>query len=159
MAKGFFYDYREELAEKLGKKYNKEIRELVAYKKRQVQIDIAQNVIESYFKVLKDDFGDIFEVSGGEIHLISEGSIIIKLIMFKNYIKFTRFEQGIEVEIGEYDYENDLIEAKINSNIIPSEKKCVVKKIGKVHDGSHFDEKTINYYISEAFGNLKELKD
>ncbi len=157
MSKNFFYDYREVLAEKLEKKYTKELVELSVTRKKQKQLDSAEVIITNYFNILKKDLGDTLVVANDVIEIITNDEMILKFTMYQNYIKFTRFDHAIEVEIGEFDPLTDIVEARINSNIIPSDKRCVVKKIGKVHDGSHFDENTINYYMNEAFGELKEL--
>lgn len=154
MSKSFFYDYKVELQEKLGKKFRKEIKELEDERARQSQLNDAQDIIENYFKILEDTIADIILVSDNKVQLICEGSMIVKFMMFDNYLKFTRFDHAIEVEIGEFDNDSKIIEAKIISNIIPGDKRCVVKRIGKVHDGAHFDDKTINFYMNEAFGNL-----
>lgn len=154
MSKSFFYDYKVELQEKLGKKFKRELKELEAERARQSQLDDAQQVIENYFRILEDTIADIILVSDNKVQLIREGSMIVKFMMFDNYVKFTRFDHAIEVEIGEFDKSSKIIEAKIISNIIPGDKRCVVKRIGKVHDGAHFDDKTINFYMNEAFGEF-----
>ncbi len=157
MSKHFFYDYREVLADKLEKKYTKELVELEKLRRKQKQLDNAEKVIKNYFDILDKDLGDTILVSGGDIEILKNDEMILKFSMFQNYIKFTRFDHAIEVEIGAFDPVTEIVEARINSNIIPSDKRCVVKKIGKVHDGSHFDENTINYYMNEAFGELEAL--
>lgn len=157
MSKHFYYDYKTVLAEKLEKKYERELILLSLNRKKQAQLNAAQRIIEEYFEALSKELADTIIVSKGEIEILKDDNIILKFTMFKNYLKFTRFERAIEVEIGEYIPETNIVEARINSNIIPSDKRCVVKKIGKVHDGSHFDGNTLNYYMNEAFGNLKEL--
>lgn len=154
MSKNFYYDYRDVLEEKLEKKYSHELALLASNRKKQAQLDAAQLTIQKYFDVLVSHLEDTITVSAGAISIVKKESEFIKFTMFQNYLKFTRFEYAIEVEIGEYDLTTEIVEARINSNIIPSDKRCVVKKIGKVHDGSHFDENTINYYMNEAFGNL-----
>lgn len=159
MSKHFFYDYRGDLQEQLQKLFRRQLNELEHERNRQAQLDVAHNIIEKYFSDLENSLADIIVVSNGRIQVIRDESMIVQFKMFDNYVKFTRFEHAIEVEIGEYDEMTQIVEARINSNIIPSEKKCVVKKIGKVHDGSHFDENTIHYYMNEAFSNLKELSE
>lgn len=159
MSMHYFYNYKEELENKLKKVYSKALDELYVFKKRQGQLDVAQNLIEKYYEKLSEDLKDIMEVSVGNIKMIKTDDVIMKFIMYGHYVKYSRLEQGIEVEIGTYDEVSGLIEGRINSNIIPGEKKCVVKKIGKVHDGAHFDENTINYYMNKAFSHLEILKN
>ncbi|MBI9013428.1 MAG: hypothetical protein JEZ08_14440 [Clostridiales bacterium] len=158
MSKHFFYDYKVDLQDQLGKLFRKKLSELDSERARLAQLDAAQELIVDYFNGLESSLADIIIVSDNKIHLIREGSMIVKFTMFDNFVKFTRFEQAIEVEIGEYDKTSKIVEARIIGNIIPGEKKCVVKRIGKVHDGSHFDDKTINFFMNEAFGSLKELE-
>lgn len=155
MSKSFFYDYKVELQEKLGKKFKHELQALEDKRTKQSQLNDAQKLIESYFSVLEETISDIILVSDDKVRLIQEGSMIVKFMMFDNYLKFTRFDHAIEVEIGAFDKSSEIIEAQIISNIIPGDKRCVVKRIGKVHNGAHFDDKTINFYMNEAFGNLE----
>lgn len=158
MAKHFFYDYKVDLQDQLGKLYRKKLSELDSERARLAQLDAAQELIVDYFNGLESSLADIIIVSDNRLHMVREGSMIIKFTMFDNFVKFTRFEQAIEVEIGEFDELSKIVEARIIGNIISGEKKCVVKRIGKVHDGSHFDDKTINFFMNEAFGSLKELE-
>jgi len=157
MSKSFFYDYKVELQEKLSKKFRHELKDLETKRFKQSQLDDAQVVIEKYFNELESSISDMILVSNGKIQAVKEGRMIMKFMLFDNYVKFTRFDHSIEVEIGEYDKNADIIEARIISNIIPGDKKPIVKKIGKVHDGAHFDDKTIDFYMNEAFGEFKFL--
>jgi len=50
--------------------------------------------------------------------------------------------------------EEDFVESMVLSYIVPGEKKPKIKRVGKIHDGSNFDENTLNYYMREAFGEL-----
>lgn len=159
MSMHFFYNYKLDLEKKLSEVYQRDLKKLEEKRNRQRQLDVAQNLIENYYNKLASDLKDIVEVSNGKISFMSHEDMIIKFIMYEHYVRYTRMDQGIEVEIGTYDESSGLIEGRINSNIIPGEKRCVVKKIGKVHDGSHFDENTINYYMNKAFSNLDVLKD
>lgn len=159
MSMHFFYNYKDDLGSKLKKVYNNALKDLAAFRKQQTQLDLSQNAIEDYYKKLEMDLKDIVGVSNGEIQFIRNDDVIIKFVMYGHYVRYMRLEQGIEVEIGTFDEDSGIIEGRINSNIIPGDKKCVVKKIGKVHDGAHFDENTINYYMNEAFSNLEILKE
>lgn len=157
MSKHFFYDYKIELQDKLGKKFRRELKQLEEERALQHQLDVAQEMIEEYFKALEASLSDIILISDSRVQLIRDGSMVVQFKMFDNYLKFTRFDHAIEVEIGVFDVSSKIIEATIISNIIPGEKRCVVKRIGKVHDGAHFDDKTINFYMNEAFGQLEEM--
>jgi len=155
----FYYNYKENLGSKLKEVYRRELKALDQKRKQQKQLDIAQEIIEKYFDRLASEIEDVVNVSEGQIQFIKNEDVIMKFIMYNNYVRFSRFEQGIEVEIGVFDEESGLIEGRITSNIIPSDKRCVVKKIGKIHDRAHFDENTINHYMSEAFSHIEILKD
>jgi hypothetical protein len=154
MSKSFFYDYKYELQERLGKKFRRELAALESERSRQSQLNVAQETIVNYYSDLETSLSDIILISDNKVQIIKDGSMIVKFMMFDNYVKFTRFDHAIEVEIGNFDQDTQIIEARIISNIIPGDKKCVVKRIGKVHDGSHFDDKTINFYMNEAFGEI-----
>lgn len=158
MSKNFVYDYKVELQGQLGKLFRKQLITLDLEKNHVAQLDLAQKIVLEYFNNLRTSLTDIIKVANGKVMSIQEDRMIVKFMMFNNYLKFTRFDQAIEVEVGEFDKESQIIEAKIISNIIPGDKKCVVKRIGKIHDGSHFDDKTINFFMHEAFGSLKELE-
>jgi len=158
MSKNFFYDYKVELQGQLGKHFRKQLSALDLERNRIAQLDSAQKIVLEYFENLSTSLADIMAVAHERVMLTQEENMIVKFTMFDNYLKFTRFDHAIEVEVGEFDNESQIVEARIISNIIPGEKKCVVKRIGKVHDGSHFDDKTINFYMHEAFGSLKELE-
>lgn len=157
MSKHFFYNYKDDLEIKLKKVYRKDLKALEENRSKQAQLDQAHGLIQLYYEKLLSTLEDIISVSDGSIECVIEDDVI-KFKMYDHYVKYTRFDQGIEVEIGVFDEDSQIVEARINSNIIPSDKRCVVKKIGKVHDGAHFDENTINYYMNEAFSHLDILK-
>lgn len=154
----FFYDFKEELLKKLNEYYGEEIKTL-SYEKKQVsQIDDAEAGIRSYFKHIVSDMGEIIEASNGEIEFESDDDVIGKLTIMKHYLKFTRKNVSIEVKIGYYIPEDDFVESMVLSYIVPGEKKPKIKRVGKIHDGSNFDENTLDYYMREAFGELSMIK-
>lgn len=157
MSKHYFYDYKNELHDQLTKKFKNELNALKEERNRQSQLDTAEKIIRNYFEELVDSLADIILISDNKVQMTSEGSKIVKFTLFDNYLKFTRFDHAIEVEIGIFDETTRIVEARIISNIIPGDKRCVVKRIGKVHDGAHFDDKTINFYMQEAFGDVHEV--
>jgi hypothetical protein len=61
--------------------------------------------------------------------------------------------------VGYYDAEEDSIKSKTVAHIVPGEKKCQVKKLGQIHDGSTFDENTLNHYMRLAFRNIFSFED
>lgn len=162
----YFYNFREDLVKGLNDFYKDEIKNMLEEKKEIEQLDHSEELIRKYFKVLKKELEDVIEATNGDVFLIEgeEGSSeIIHFKILGNYIKFKRAEKSIEVRIGYYVKENDMIESKILCYIVPGDKKAKVKRIGKAADGSSFDDGAINHYLREAFGDLydkyKETKD
>jgi uncharacterized FlaG/YvyC family protein len=154
----FFYDFKEELLKKLNEYYGEEIK-VLSYEKKQVnQIDDAEEGIRNYFKHIVSDMSEIIEAANGDIKFESDNDVIGKLTIMKHYLKFTRKDVSIEVKIGYYIPEDDFVESMVLSYIVPGEKKPKIKRVGKIHDGSNFDENTLNYYMREAFGELNIIK-
>lgn len=154
----FFYDFKEELLKKLNEYYGEEIK-VLSYEKKQVnQIDDAEEGIRNYFKHIVSDMSEIIEAANGDIKFESDNDVIGKLTIMKHYLKFTRKDVSIEVKIGYYIPEDDFVESMVLSYIVPGEKKPKIKRVGKIHDGSNFDENTLNYYMREAFGELNMIK-
>ncbi|MCK5763706.1 MAG: hypothetical protein KAH05_06275 [Clostridiales bacterium] len=154
----FFYDFKEELLKKLNEYYGEEIK-VLSYEKKQVnQIDDAEEGIRNYFKHIVSDMSEIIEAANGDIKFESDNDVIGKFTIMKHYLKFTRKGVSIEVKIGYYIPEDDFVESMVLSYIVPGEKKPKIKRVGKIHDGSNFDENTLNYYMREAFGELNMIK-
>jgi hypothetical protein len=151
MSVHFFYDFRDDLVKKLKENYSGKLEILKKEKQDQAQIEDARNIILTYFGGIREALDELIEASDGDIEYVSEENIIAKLQIDKNFIQFTRMENRIQVKLGYYVPEADLIEEVVISNIVPGDKKCRVKKIGKVHDGGSFEESTIDYYLREAF--------
>lgn len=154
----FFYDFNEELVKKLTEHYNAEIESLQKAQNQIEQLDHAESMIREYFESLIGHLGEVMAASGGQIYFEQDEEVIGKLGIMNNYLKFTRKNLSIEVKIGYYVPEEDLIESIVLSYIVPGTKKPKIKRVGKVHDGSNFDENALNYYMREAFGKLDILK-
>lgn len=162
----YFYNFREDLVKGLNDFYKDEIKNMLEEKKEIEQLDDSEAIIRKYFKILKSELKDVIEASDGEVFLIEGEEGSKEIVHFKirgNYVKFKRSEKSIEVRIGYYVKENDIVESKILCYIVPGDKKAKIKKIGKAADGSSFDDGAINHYLREAFGDLydkyKESKD
>ena len=154
----FFYDFKDEMIKKLNEYFSEEL-EALRYEKKQVnQIDDAEKSIRNYFKNIVADMSEIIEASDEKIKFESDDDVIGKLTIMKHYLKFTRKDVSIEVKIGYYIPEDDFVESMVLSYIVPGEKKPKIKRVGKIHDGSNFDENTLNYYMREAFGELNMIK-
>lgn len=151
----FYYNYKEDLVKKLRDHYDGELKKKDEDKRDQLQLDEAEKLILNYFKSIKNDIDDLAEVSSGEVKYEEGNGFISMFTIRENYIKFTRVGKTIEVKVGNYIPEEDIVESTVLANIICGDKKCKIKKRGKIHDGSNFDENTINYYMREAFGPLE----
>ncbi|MBN2260368.1 MAG: hypothetical protein JW702_07470 [Clostridiales bacterium] len=154
MAVHFFYDFKDELIKKLNERLSPEIEKLRYEKNLKEQIDGAEIMIREYFKNLIDEMKELIEASDGKIFFESDDEVIGKLSIMKYYLKFTRKNLAIEVKVGYYVPEADLVESVVLSYIVPGEKKAKIKRVGKIHDGSNFDENTLTYYMREAFIKL-----
>lgn len=155
MSKHFFYDYKEDLIKKLNKKYTKELTELHNEQREQNQLDEAEKAIRSYFQTVNAEMSDLIKASKGEITYDEGEEIILTLTIHQNFIRFIRTPKSIEVKIGIYNKEEDLVESVIVGYIVPGEKICKIKKLGKIHEGGNFDENTLSSYMREAFGHLE----
>lgn len=156
----FHYNFREELTKKLKAQYLEDIQKYRHEMSRVQQIDEAEQLILDYFGKLAEDLAEVLAVSDGNIGFEGpEGDTIIRFSIRDNFIRFTRREKFIEVKIGKYVAEDDMVESTILGYVVAGEKRAQTRRIGKVHGGASFDENTINQYMREAFGNLfKEFK-
>lgn len=150
----FFYDFKDELIQKVKKNYENELIERKEKIRNEKQLDEAEKLIVDYFKVIKNALHEVFEVSDGDVKYEESDNYILKFTIFKNSLEFARNGNSIKVEVELYDEEMDIIESKILGNIIIGEKRCMVKDTGKLHTGSHFDQKTIDYFMRVAFGKF-----
>ena len=154
MSVHFFYDFKDELIKKLNEKFSEEI-EALEFEKNQVnQLENVEKAIQEYFKNVVDNMQVLIKASNGQIYFEQGDEVVGKLGIMKNYLKFTRKQKSIEVKIGCYVPEADLVESIVLSYIVPGNKKAKIKRVGKIHDGSNFDENTLNYYMREAFSKL-----
>ncbi len=160
MSVHFFYNYREHLIKQLKEHYAT----IVASKKEddllQLQLDEAEAQIRDYFDVLKEELEEVLLAAGTEVMLETESDeFLLKFTVVQNYLKFIRKGQAIEVEIGRYQVDMGMVETYILAYIIPGEKKCRTRKVGKVHEGGSFDENSLNYFMREAFSDLVSHED
>lgn len=159
MSVHFFYNYRDELVKKLKEHYAEDVKQWKKQVAEDKQLDEAEGMVRKYFKSLVSELEDVIEASNSEIILTENGNVIEFKIM-QNFVRFTRQERAIQVKIGYYVSENDMVETAILGYIVPGDKRAVMKKVGKIHDGSTFDENTINYYLRSAFSEwLQNLEN
>ncbi len=67
-------------------------------------------------------------MSGGEVAYEVGEDFISKLSVRQNYIKFTRAGKTIEVKVGKYIDDEDIVESSVIANIVCGDKKCKIKK-------------------------------
>lgn len=155
MSKHFFYDYKEDLIKKLNKKYTKELADLYEERREQAQLDDAERMVRTYFQGVHNEMKDLIKASNGAVSYDEGEEIILTLTIYHNFIRFIRTQKSIEVKVGIYNKEEDLVESVIMGYIVPGEKACKIKKLGKIHEGGSFDENTISSYMREAFGHIE----
>lgn len=155
MSKNFYYDYKEDLIKQLNKKYAQELAEYRAYMHEQGMLDEAEKHVRMYFKGVHDELKDLIAAAKDSISYDEGEEIILTLTIQKNFIRFIRTPKSIEVKIGRYNKEEDLVESLIVGYIVPGEKTCKIKKLGKIHEGGTFDDNTLSSFLREAFGHLE----
>jgi len=155
----FFYDYKEELVKKLRNHYSESLnlKERELFEKN--QIEDAIRVIGRYFDDLEKQLGEVISASNGDIKLVRNRNSLLEFSVKENFLRLVRKENIIQIIIGYYDMEEDSIKSRTVAHIVPGEKKCQVKKLGQIHDGSTFDENTLNHYMRLAFRNIFSFED
>ena len=149
----FFYNFKDELIHKIKKDYENELVKRKEELRKQKQLDEAEEKILEYFKVIKNGLSEVMEVANDHIKYEENEEFILKFTIGENSIKFTRNQSNIDAQVSLYLEESDMVESKILGHVVPGEKSCTVKEVGKLHTGSHFDENTINHYMRVAFGS------
>lgn len=155
----FFYDYKEELVKKLRNHYSESLnlKERELFEKN--QIEDAIRLIGRYFDDLEKQLGEVISASNGDIKLVRNRDSLLEFSVIENFLRLVRKDNSIQVIVGYYDAEEDSIKSKTVAHIVPGEKKCQVKKLGQIHDGSTFDENTLNHYMRLAFRNMFSFED
>lgn len=155
MSVHFFYNYKEDLIKQLREHYSEDIERTKAEKKDQNQLNDVEKFVLNYFKDMIIEISEVIDSSNGAITIdLDDEFSIVEFVIGANYLKLVRKEKSIEVLVGNYVEENDMTESTVLGYIVPGEKKAITKKLGKIHDGSHFDESTLNYYLRSAFANV-----
>ncbi len=155
MSVHYGYNYKKDLIKKMRIQYAKEIEKIHVEKARLAQIEEAENLIVSFFSDLKDDFIELAEASNNEVQFLqNQDEYLVKMQIHNAYVQFNRKSNSIDIEIGAWNDTDGFLESRVVAYVIPGDKRCLLKRVGKVHDGSHFDESTINSYIRMAFAHL-----
>ncbi len=158
MSVHFFYNYRDELVKKLKEHYSEDVRDWKKLQAEARQIDEAEEMVKKYFRALEKELEDVIEASKEEIGL-SVKEDVIEFRIKRNFVRFKRRERAMQVKVGYYVSENDMVETAILGYVVPGDKRAVLKKVGKIHDGSTFDDNTLNYYLRKAFSDWLEHLD
>jgi hypothetical protein len=128
--------------------------------KEKSQLDEAEEIIRKYFNELKGMINDIIGASGGMVSLDNKSEeFLVKLYIRGNMLKFTRGAKSIEIKSGEYEHDGGMITSEIVGYVVPGEKRSKIKRLGRLHDGSNFDENTINHYMRETFKNIIKIEE
>ncbi|OPL09253.1 MAG: hypothetical protein AVO33_07255 [delta proteobacterium ML8_F1] len=151
----FFYDFREDLIKDLTGHFSKEIEAYRHSQDQLRQIDEAQALIQKYFDQFLSQMSELMQATRDQVSFDQGEEVIAKLAIMNHYLKFTRKNLSIEVKIGYHVPELNLVESQVLSYIVPGDKRAKIKRVGKVHDGSHFDENALNYYMREAFSKIE----
>ena len=160
MSVHYGYNYKLALIKKLKTIYGKELVNLEFEREQQRQLDEAEDLIINFFGASKDDLIELELASLGDVlYQEYEDEYIVKLSIQENYIQFSRKPNVIEIELGIWNEEDQHAEIAVLAYIMPGEKKCKLKKVGKVHDGSNFDENVINSYVRKAFEAILEYEN
>ncbi len=154
MSVHFFYDYKDELIKKLKEHYSESLDVQEQVMKERKQIDEAVQLVDNYFDELERELRDVFVVSSGEVKLVRNDEALVHFSIKDGFIKFMRKDRSLQVVMGFYVPEEGEVEAKIVAYIIPGEKKAKIKKVGKVHNGSTFDENSLNHFMRMAFKDM-----
>lgn len=158
MSVHFFYNYRDELVKKLKEHYADDVKSWRKQVAEKEQLDEAEAMLRKYFKSLVDELEDVIEASKEEI-VLEENDNVMEFRIQQNFVRFTRQDRAIQVKVGYYVTENDMVETAILGYVVPGDKRAVMKKVGKIHDGSTFDENTINFYLRSAFSEWLQNLD
>lgn len=154
MSVHFFYDYKDELVKKLKKHYSESLDIQEKIMKERKQIDEAVQIVDRYFDELEKELKDVFIVSSGEVRLVRNDEALVHFSIKDGFIKFIRKDRSLQILMGFYVPEEGEVESKIVAYIIPGDKKAKIKKVGKVHNGSTFDENTLNHFMRMAFKDM-----
>ncbi len=154
MSVHFFYNYKDELIKKLKERYESDLIQKKERDRLKAQLDEAEVLIKEYFKISGEELSEVIAVANGAVKYLKEDPLHIQLTIDQNFVEFKRLEMSIEIRVGLYDADMDFVNAEVECYIVPGEKRCNIKKVGKVHGGSNFDENTINHYVRKAFSHM-----
>lgn len=155
MSVHFGYNYKAALIKKLQERYASQIENIANDKAKQRLLDEAEKTILDFFYASRGELALLEEASSGSVEYRENDEDYIARLKIENcYIQFSRKPQAIEIERGDIDSDNGMTRMTIYGHIVPEEKRCVLKKVGKVHDGSTFDENVLNSYIRKTFSDV-----
>lgn len=154
------YNYKKDLIKKMRLHYAKELDALHLAQQHQAQLDVAQALILEFFRDVKEEFQELALASGGKVQYSeNENGFFLKMKIHEASIQFSRIEAAIEIEITQLNSEDEYAESRVVAYVIPGDKKCRLKRVGKAHDGLSFDESAINSYVRQAFSHLLDHQE
>jgi hypothetical protein len=160
MSVHFFFNYREHLVKQLKEHYAPVVQMKQEDQTLQLQLEEAESIIRDYFDVVAEGLQEVLDAASSEVMLeYDTEDFIIKFTVVENYVRFIRRQTAIEVEIGRYVPDLNIVENYILAYIVPGEKKCHTRKVGMVHESGNFDENTLNYFLREAFGDIVKMEE
>lgn len=160
MSVHFFFNYREHLVKQLKEHYAPVVQMKQEDQTLQLQLEEAESIIRAYFDVVAEGLQEVLDAASSEVMLeYDTEDFIIKFTVVENYVRFIRRQTAIEVEIGRYVPDLNIVENYILAYIVPGEKKCHTRKVGMVHESGNFDENTLNYFLREAFGDIVKMEE
>lgn len=155
MSVHYGYNYKKDLIKKMRLLYAKELKALAIRRNQQEQLDQAKQLILNFFEEEREEFSDLAVATNQEVsYTEDENGYFLKLRIHQASIQFTRQEDSIEIEITSWNEADKYLETNVVAYVIPGEDRCRLRVVGKVHEGAHFDENTINSYIRVAFAHL-----
>ncbi len=160
MSVHYFFNYREHLVKHLQEHYEP----MVQLKKEelaiQLQLEEAEAVIRDYFDLVAEELQEVLGAVENEVSLeYDTEDVLVKFTIVDNFVKFIRRPAAIEVEIGRFEPDINMVENFILAYIVPGDKKCHTRKVGMVHESGNFDDNTLHYFLREAFGDIVKMEE
>lgn len=160
MSVHFFFNYREHLVKQLKEHYEPMIQLRKEDLAIQLQLEEAEAIIRDYFDVVAEELQEVLDAAENEVSLeYDTEEALVKFTIVDNFVRFIRRPTAIEVEIGRFEPDINMVENFILAYIVPGEKKCHTRKVGMVHESGNFDDNTLNYFLREAFGEIVNMDE
>ncbi len=136
MSVHFFYNYRDELVKKLKEHYADDVKSWRKQEAEKQQLNEAEAMLKKYFNSLVDELEDVIEASNEEI-VLEDNDNVMEFRIQQNFVRFTRQDRAIQVKVGYYVTENDMVETAILGYVVPGDKRAVMKKLVRFMMAAH----------------------